>query len=131
MDELNTKQRAFVRNYAIKGQSAGEAYGNAYKQANPYPSASRLLANVKITEAVKKAVQTVQDMAMQDVQRAYEIKRELMESKATPASVRNQISDSVIALSGQAPSQKIESKTETTHKGLNDITRAELKEMLA
>ncbi len=120
MNDLNIRQRKFVRKITKENKPASVAYAESYggkaSDGSTRVKASKLLTN---TNVVKTMVELENDMQLEAVQ-AYLRNKELAKDAKTPANVRNDINKHIQALGGVAPVQKIETKNETVLQGITD-----------
>lgn len=129
LKELNLKQREFVREHVLNMKTPGAAYKTVYgvESNNVAKSAgNRLLTKVDVQKAVKSLEERYKEIAP----RAFDRQVELLESNQTPANVTNDIAKFFQAMAGYVPTTKVENKTETTFKGLTELSKEDLKKML-
>ena len=130
MNTLTPRQQKFVHKHVLEGLPAGVAYADAYNRPvddTAYNNASRLLGNARIQEKIED----LSEQYKKDSFEAYEVQKELLRSSMTPANVRSAIAKEIQDRAGYGPTKKIES-TEIKHiPGITDITKEELRAMLA
>lgn len=81
---LTDKQRAFIDEYLVNGFNALQAYKKAYPDASDESanaSASRMLGNVNIQEALKEARKEIKEMSRMSKADKLEIAEEIMTDK--------------------------------------------------
>ena len=82
---LTDKQRAFIDEYLVNGFNGTQAYLKVYPDSDlksAEASASRLLSNVKVEEALKEARKEIKEMSRMSKAEKLEIAEEIMTDKA-------------------------------------------------
>lgn len=122
MDQLNVRQQAFVRKHFQELKPASVAYAEAYNTDPSLPHVQANAIRLKSNEKVKEAGKSLTQQFIDDAPWAYEKLKEMVKDTKTPAATREKILTQVIDRGHGSVTQKLESKNETTFKGLNDNT---------